>query len=71
MKEEQLDGRGMSVREVQSIIDAAVIRRNKPTKRLLEDLEKNYLRLAELLPDFSKKMLEVIKKHHPSLIKKT
>ncbi len=71
MKEEQLDGRGMSVKEVQNIIDTAVIRRNKPTKHLLEDLERNYLQLAELLPDFSKKMLEVIKKHHPSLIKKT
>jgi hypothetical protein len=71
MKEEQLDGRGMSVKELQNMIDTAVIRRNKPTKHLLEDLERNYLRLAELLPDFSKKMLEVIKKHHPSLIKKT
>lgn len=67
----QLNGRGLSIKEIQGLIDTAVMRKDRPIQELLDDLERHYIRMAELLPDFSKKMLEVIKKHHPSLIKKT
>jgi len=63
----QLNGRGLSIKEIQGLIDTAVMRKDRPIQELLDDLERHYIRMAELLPGFSKRMLEVIKKHHPHL----
>ena len=67
MKEEQINARGLSLKELQEIIDAAVLRKNRPTKQVLEDLEKALMLLVELVPGFAKRALKAIQKKHPSL----
>ena len=54
MKEQKVDGKGLTAKELQDIIDTAVIRRNKPT---------------EHIPEFGKRALEAIRKKHPDLTK--
>ena len=67
MKEQKVDGKGLTAKELQDIIDTAVIRRNKPTEYLLEDLERALLLAVELIPEFGKRALEAIRKKHPDL----
>ena len=58
---EQSYGKGLTAKELQDIIDTAVIRRNKPTEYLLKTL-KSSAAAVELIPEFESGQQKLLEK---------
>ena len=67
MKRNELTVKDLDPADVQAAIDSLRVSKAKSTTQILEDLERALLLAVELIPDFEKRALEVIRKKHPDL----
>ncbi|NSW92870.1 MAG: hypothetical protein HPY74_19890 [Firmicutes bacterium] len=65
----RVDAKGLTAEEIQEAIDSMLRNKDKSLTELYREMEDGYLQLAELSPEFAKRMLECIKQHHPDLLR--